>query len=249
MADIRPEPVLGFRGRPQPLGLLVELRVQRDHAAVGLLELLGQLAVQGHDAAVRFLQLGVEQDQLLFLLPQILQRGDQVDVLPPELLGRGRRQHRRQLIIDRLHVRLDARRAPLGHPDHLTAGGHLVHQTAGGGDALGRRLTVERRGQQQVGVVDPERNHRGPAGRHRAAADFADRGGHPDLVLGVQGQAGGHPATELTRRVDAGQIPDVQPGEFADHAADHGVSTTTPASQRLLMPSECKITAAPGGTS
>jgi hypothetical protein len=61
-------------------------------AAVGLLELVRQLAVQGHDAAVGLLQFGVEQEQLLLLPLEVFQRGDQVLVLPPQLVQGGPRR-------------------------------------------------------------------------------------------------------------------------------------------------------------
>ena len=53
-----------------------------------------------------------------------------------------------------------------------------------------------------------------PAGRDGAAAYLAERGGHPDLVLPFQGQAGGQPAAELAGGEDAGRIPDVEAGEL-----------------------------------
>ena len=109
VADVGPEPVLGFRRGAQPLGGLVQLSVQRHHPAVGLFQLAGQLAVQGHDAAVGFLQLGVEQQQLLLLLAQVLQGRDQVLVLPPQVVQRGLRVGRGQLGADRPQVGLERR--------------------------------------------------------------------------------------------------------------------------------------------
>ena len=62
----------------------------------------------------------------------------------------------------------------------------------------------------------------------RAAADLAQRGGHPDLVLGVKLQAGGQIPAQLAGGVDVGPVPDVEAGEFTDH----DLSTRTPASSR-----------------
>ena len=231
VADVGPEPVLGFRGRAQPLGLLVQLRVQRHHAAVGLLQLVRQLAVQGHHAAVGLLQLGVEQEQLVLLLPEVVQRADQVLILPPQLVQGGLRVHRGQLLADQPRVRPHAGRAALGHPHDVAVGGDRVHQPGGRGDPVGRGLAVHGHGQQQLGLVDAERDDRGSPGNDGAAAYLAQRGGHPDLVLLLQGQDGGQAAAELARREDAGRVPDLEAGELAGLAV-HGFSTRTPASSR-----------------
>ena len=86
----------------------------------------------------------------------------------------------------------------------MAVGGDLVHEPGGRGNSLGWRFTIKRHGQQQLGVVDAEGDDRGPASRDRAAAYLAQGGGYPDLILPVQGQAGGQPAAELTRGEDAG---------------------------------------------
>src|SRR5882757_4388690 len=107
----------------------------------------------------------------------------------------------------------------------------------------------------------------------RAPAYLAERGGDPDLVPVVHAELRGQLAAEPARGEDTGQVPDVQAGEFVGH----GLSTSTPASsrrdpawassvaptssgslafrlgsaagsQRPLMPSEWRTTAAPGGT-
>jgi hypothetical protein len=110
-----------------------------------------------------------------------------------------------------------------------TPGGRrFVHQPGGRGDALGWRLPVEGHGQQKFGIVDAEGDDGRPADRDRAAAHLAEGGGHPDLILLFQGQASGQPATELTCREDAGQVPNVKAGKFAGH----DLSTMTPASSR-----------------
>ena len=101
----------------------------------------------------------------------------------------------------------------------LTVGGDLVHQPRRRGDAVGRRLAVQRDRQQQVGGIDAEDDDRGPAVRDGAAAYLAQRGGYPDLILLLEGQDDGEPASELTRREDADQIPDVQGGELTGHRA------------------------------
>ena len=124
---------------------------------------------------------------------------------------------RRQLLADQLHVRLHAGRAAFRHRDHVARGGNGIQEPARRGDSVGRGVAVQGHGQQQLGVVDAERDDRGPAGRDGAAAYLAQRGGHPDLILPLQGQAGGQPAAELARREDAGQVPDVQAGELAGH--------------------------------
>ena len=67
MADVGQEPALRLAGRPQLHRLLVQLGVERDHAAVGLLQLVGELVVERHHAAVGLLQLAVEPGQVVAL--------------------------------------------------------------------------------------------------------------------------------------------------------------------------------------
>lgn len=84
-STISTEPTLGIPG------LFLQLRVQRNHTLVGLLQFGGQLAVQGDDALVGLLRLTVEPEQLLRLPLQVAERGDQVVVLPAQLIQRGDR--------------------------------------------------------------------------------------------------------------------------------------------------------------
>ena len=175
----------------------------------------------------------LSRTQLVLLLLEVVQRGDQVLVLPPQLVQGGLRVHRGQLLADQPRVRPHAGRAALGHPHDVAVGGDLVHEPGGRGDAVGRGLAVHGHGQQQLGVVDAERDDRGPPGRDGAAAYLAQRGGHPDLVLPLQGQAGGQAAAELAGREDAGRVPDLEAGELA------GPGVMTSARGRRRRRGEC----------
>src|SRR6185437_7289215 len=163
-------------------------------------------------------------------------------------------------------------RPPLRHPDNLPVCRDGVHEAACRGDALLSRRAVDRDGQHEAGLVDSERDDGGLPEGDRAAADLAERGGHPDLVLVLEAEPGAQLAAEPPRGEHAGQVQDPQPGELVGH----GLSTSTPASsrrdpawassaaptssgslafrpgsaagsQRELMPSECRMIAAPGG--
>src|SRR6185312_4076732 len=204
-----------------------------------------------------------------------VQRADQVLVLPLQLVQCGPRLHRGHLLADQPRIRSHAGRAVLGHPHDLAVRVDLVHEPGRRGDPVGRELAVHGHGHHQLGPVDAERDDRGPPGRDRAAAYLAQRGGHPDLVLLLQGQDGGQAPAELARREDPGRVPDLEPRQLTVLAV-HGFSTRTPASsrctpasasstaaisngslassagraaasQRLLTPSECRTTAEPGG--
>ena len=78
VAHVRQKARLELVGAPQRIRLLVELGVERDHAAVGVLEL------------------GVEARQLLLALAELLERADQLLVLLADLLDRTLRRGLRQ---------------------------------------------------------------------------------------------------------------------------------------------------------
>ena len=195
----------------QLLGLLVQFPVQRDHAPVGLLEFVRQLAVQGHHAAVGLLELGVEQQELLLLLLEVLKRRDEILVVAPQFFQRGLREHGRQLLADGTYVELCVRRATFRHADNLPVGHDSVHQASGRGDArpsggLPSTVTVSTR----LRHVRPERDDGGLPGGDRAAAYLAEGGGDPHLILPVEAEPGRQLAAEPARGEDSGQVPDVR---------------------------------------
>ena len=78
VADVGQEPGLRLAGLPQLVATLVQLGVEGDHPAVGLLQLVGELGVERHHALVRLLQLGVEPKQLVALGLDLLQGRQQL---------------------------------------------------------------------------------------------------------------------------------------------------------------------------
>jgi hypothetical protein len=86
VADVGQEPALGLVGRGELLGLVVELGVERHHAAVGLLQLFGELVVKRHDAAVGLFQLGVEAGQFVTLRAHLVESGDELLILRVQLV-------------------------------------------------------------------------------------------------------------------------------------------------------------------
>ena len=112
------------------------------------------------------------------------------------------------------------------------------------------------------------------AGDDQLAADLAERRGHPDLVLALQPELGGDLAAELAGREHPGGVPDLDAQQLAVVTAAgparrrrrgarppreqrRGDDQRVPAGQaragrrmfhRLLSPSECSTTAAPGGS-
>ena len=272
MADAGPEPGLGLRRLAQPFGFVVQLRVERDDALVGLLELVGKLLVQGHHTAVGLLQLGVDRDELFLLPLQVVQGRDQVLIVPAQLVQGGGREHRGEPPAGGAQVNPGARRAPLGQPHVRPGRGEGVHEARGRRHAgAGQQALVRDRDVQRAAV---RREHdRGRLARdHHVAADLADGRGHPDLVLAVEPELGGDLPAKLARGEDPGSVPELE----ASQLGGHGFSTSTPASsrrtaaspssmaamtsgslatrpgsarmsQRLVSPSECSTTAAPGG--
>ena len=124
-----------------------------------------------------------------FCRVSVLERRDQVLVLSSQFVQRGLREHappaarataagRAEPSGRRLVIRTTARRPST-----------RVHQPGGGGDALRRRLAVDRDGQHQVGRVGAERDDGGLPGGDGAPAHLAERGGDPDLVLAARGRA------------------------------------------------------------
>jgi hypothetical protein len=86
VADAGEEPALGLAGLGQLHRLLVEVGVERQHAPVGLGQLVGQLAVHGQHAPVGLLQLLVQGQQLVTARGQLVEGGDQLEVLGPQLV-------------------------------------------------------------------------------------------------------------------------------------------------------------------
>ena len=246
MAHVRQEARLQVGDPPQGLRVLVELGVEGDHAAIGLLQLAG---VQLGELGLAVAQLLEGAEQLLVLLLEARRAGPAGPVLrqlggEPGQLVRG--QWGRPL------------RQALGHRDGGSAlrrsDLELVHQPSGAEDAdpqAGRRVVpaVEDR----LEVLDPraplvDADQKARRGRRAdqeldpaaarvlegVAGDLRDRRGDPRLVERGEAQQAGDLAGALPRQDDVGFQADLQGQEGHAHGrlSPRSRATTTVTSSR-----------------
>jgi hypothetical protein len=230
VAHVREELGLHLVGAAEVVGALVELRVQRDHAAV------------------RVFELAVERDELLLPLGQLLERAQQLLVLRLDLVDRVVRalagdrvgQHRQPIGVD------DARSARQeladrhGRAVRIRRDLEPVHQPPGAGEPEphARRRAVaslEHRGdvpdaRPPIVHLDHEELRRRralqpeddlPAVRVAkcVARDLGDRGRDARLVLRVELEQRGDLARALARQHDVGLVPEPDREQRVRHAA------------------------------
>ena len=262
VADVRQEPALRLTRGPQLGGLLVQLGVERHHAAVGLLQLLGELVVERHHAPVGLLEFGVEHRQLVALAAYLVEGADELRVLGGQLV-----QGRTRGALGQLGTKLGGalrRQLPgmvghsSGHPDdRIALDGHdpqRVHQTR---DGTGLRLvpsTGQRTQRRQVHLQDPAAHAVAVEGeRHVRAVDpvqqlprhLAQRRGDAYLVLVFQPDRRGHLPAALPDQEDVLLHPECEMQEGFGHATPR--ATRTQASSRRTPASRSRVAAASRG--
>ncbi len=227
--------------------------------------LLVQLRVEGQDPAVGILQLRVEPGQVLLALAQLLQRAQELLVLLPHLLEGALGGLARQGVGQRAHVlgaqRRRAAREQLAEPDggpHPGAALHLevIDQAPGpehaeahpgrGPVAPGQHALEVRDAapdvahlhQQELGGVPPLHRdlHLAAARVHeRVAGDLGHRGGDPGLVLDLEAQTGGDLTRPLARGHHVGLLADEERDEGQAHGCLRRAATTVTSSRPRLQ--------------
>src|SRR5579859_379412 len=272
MAYVGPKSVLGLGRLAQLFGFVIEFRIKSYDTPVGLLKFVGELAVNRHDAAVGLLEFGIERQQPVLLLLQILKGRHEILVVAAKLLKSCDREYGSEPVVYPAQIHLDSGWAPLRHPHDRPGHREAVHQPGRRADPVCGRRSVHRDRDHKVRVVRNKDNGWALAFDDRASAHLTDSRGYAYLILVLKTEFDGKFTANLARGENPGGVPDRHVGDFAGHglststlassrcvpasassaaARTSGSAVTKPgssrASQRLLRPSECRTTAPRGG--
>jgi hypothetical protein len=214
VAHVRKEFGLELVGPAQVVRSLVELRIKRQHAAIGVRE----LRVHPRQLALALLELVERRDQLVVLLLQLFEQGlrttaqllfeggrDRGEVAAG-VAGRRARQDllQRDVRASRGAAHLAAIDEPAGADD---AEPHARRRAVGtaehGGQIRDARALVghvDRKKLRRRISLDTEIDAAAAGVAHRVARDLGYRGGNARLILGIEPERGRNLARSLARR-------------------------------------------------